>query len=207
MSHREWLRAHFARQGLKPQWARLFRDFDVVICPPAATQAFQHDHSTPQEERKLAVDGKEVPYLHQLAWAELATTCGRPATVVPLGVGEGLPSGVQIIGPHLEDRTPLAFARAVERELPASRPARLRIGGVGGRQTHEAQMDRSFRFRPASGEAENAARRARNGRDAVPLCSHRVAAAHFICPLRLWLTQGRANRLTGQGDGERGIGQ
>ena len=124
MSHREWLPADFARQGLKQQWGALFRDFDVVICPPAATQAFQHDHSMPQEERKLAVDGKEVPYLHQLAWAELATTCGLPATVVPLGVGEGLPSGVQIIGPHLEDRTPLAFAR--RNRAPSSAGSRPR---------------------------------------------------------------------------------
>jgi amidase len=122
MSHREWLRADFARHRLKQEWRALFRDFDVVICPPAATQAFQHDHSTPQEERKLAVDGKEVPYVDQLAWSELATTCGLPATVVPLRVGEGLPSGVQIIGPHLEDRTPLAFARAVEREFGGFTP-------------------------------------------------------------------------------------
>jgi amidase len=122
MSHREWLRADFARQGLKQQWGALFRDFDVVICPPAATQAFQHDHSTPQEARKLAVDGKEVPYLDQLAWAELATTCGLPATVIPLQVAGGLPSGVQIIGPHLEDRTPLAFARLIEREFAGFTP-------------------------------------------------------------------------------------
>ena len=117
MSHREWLRADFARQGLKQQWGALFRDFDVVICPPAATQAFPHDHSTPQEERKLTVDGKEFPYLHQLVWAELATTCGLPATVIPIGVTDGLPTGVQIIGPHLEDRTPLEFARLIEREF------------------------------------------------------------------------------------------
>jgi amidase len=117
LTHREWLKADFARQGLKQQWRALFREFDVVICPAAATPAFPHDHSTPQEERKLAVDGKDVPYLDQLAWAELATTCGLPATVIPIGVTEGLPIGVQIIGPYLEDRTPLAFAREVEREF------------------------------------------------------------------------------------------
>jgi amidase len=117
MSHREWLRADFARQGLKQQWRALFREFDVVICPPAATPAFPHDPSTPQEARKIAVGGKEFPYLYQLLWAELATTCGLPATVVPIGVTEGLPIGVQIIGPEFEDRTPLAFARAVEREF------------------------------------------------------------------------------------------
>jgi amidase len=52
-----------------------------------------------------------------MLWAELATTCGLPATVVPIGVTDGLPIGVQIIGPEYEDRTPLAFARAVEREF------------------------------------------------------------------------------------------
>jgi amidase len=117
MSHREWLRADFARQSLKHQWRALFRDFDVVVCPPAATPAFPHDPSTPQEARKMAVGGKDFPYLHQLAWAELATTCGLPATVVPIGVTTGLPIGVQIIGPEFEDRTPLAFARLIEREF------------------------------------------------------------------------------------------
>jgi amidase len=122
ISHREWLRADFARQGLKQQWRGLFRDFDVVICPPAATPAFRHDQSTPEEARKIAVDGKEFPYLHQLLWAELATTCGLPATVIPVGLSEGLPIGVQIIGPEYEDRTPLAFARLVEREFGGFTP-------------------------------------------------------------------------------------
>ena len=117
MSHREWLRADFARQGLRQQWLALFRDFDVVICPPAATPAFRHDPSTPQEARTMTVGDKEYPYLHLLAWAELATTCGLPATVIPIGIARGLPVGVQIIGPQYEDRTPLAFARAVEREF------------------------------------------------------------------------------------------
>jgi amidase len=117
MSHRDWLRCDFARQGVKQQWRALFRDFDVVICPPAATPAFPHDHSPDQYQRKIAVDGKEFPYLHQLVWAELATTSGLPATVIPIGVAEGLPTGVQIIGPEFEDRTPLAFARLIEREF------------------------------------------------------------------------------------------
>jgi amidase len=117
MSHREWLRADFARQGLKQQWRAVFRAFDVVICPAAATSAFHHDHSLDQDKRKIAIDGENFPYLHQLVWAELATICGLPATVVPVGATEGLPIGVQIIGPEFEDRTPLTFARLVEREF------------------------------------------------------------------------------------------
>jgi len=98
------------------------RDFDVIICPPAATPAFHHDPSSPQEARTMAIDGKEFPYLYQLVWAELATTCGLPATVIPIGVRENLPIGVQIIGPEFEDRTPLAFARAIEREFGGFAP-------------------------------------------------------------------------------------
>ena len=68
----------------------------------------------------MAIDGKEFPYLHHLLWPELATTCGLPATVIPIGVADGLPIGVQIIGRAFEDRTTLAFARAVEREFGGS---------------------------------------------------------------------------------------
>ena len=116
MGHRDWLRADFSRQGLKQQWRALFQNFDVVVCPPAATPAFPHDH-TERPNRKLAVDGEEFPYLQQLAWADPATTCGLPATVVPVAVADRLPIGVQIIGPEYEDSTPLAFARLIEREF------------------------------------------------------------------------------------------
>ncbi len=119
MSHRDWLRADFAREGLKQQWRARFQNFDVVLCPPAATPAFPHDHTEPQTDRKIAVDGKEFPYLQQLVWADPATTCGLPATVVPIAMADGLPIGVQIIGPEYEDRTPLAFPRLVEREFGA----------------------------------------------------------------------------------------
>ncbi len=122
LSHREWQRADFARHRLKQQWRALFREFDVVICPPAATTAFRHDPSAPQEARTTVIEGKAFPYLHHLVWAELATTCGLPATVVPIGVTEGLPVGVQIIGAEFEDRTTLALARLIERKFGGFTP-------------------------------------------------------------------------------------
>ena len=130
MSHREWLRADYAGQGLKQQWRALFQSFDVVVYPPYATPAFRHDHTEPQTDRKIAVDGKEFPYLQNLVWADPATTCGLPATVVPVAVADGLPIGAQIIGPEYEDRTPLVFAMLIEREFGGFVPPPGYGGGV-----------------------------------------------------------------------------
>ena len=52
------------------------------------------------------------------AWGGVATVPGLPATAAPIGLSAaGLPIGVQIIGPQFEDRTPVAFARLMEREF------------------------------------------------------------------------------------------
>src|SRR5205085_10891592 len=54
----------------------------------------------------------------QLAWPGIASLPGLPATAIPIGLSpEGLPVGVQIIGPWLEDRTPLKLAELIEREF------------------------------------------------------------------------------------------
>ena len=119
MSHRDWNAADIARTRLQQQWSALFREWDVVLCPPAPTAAFPHDRSSPIEARRIEIDGKAYRYLDaQLVWPELATASGLPATVVPIGRSEtGLPIGVQIVGPYLEDRTTIAFAELLEREF------------------------------------------------------------------------------------------
>ena len=49
-------------------------------------------------------------------WAGPATAAGLPATVAPIArTDTGLPIGVQIIGPSLEDATPIQFAQLLER--------------------------------------------------------------------------------------------
>ena len=47
LSARELFRFDYARQGLQQRWRVLFQNFDVVVCPPAATPAFPHDHTEP----------------------------------------------------------------------------------------------------------------------------------------------------------------
>ena len=119
MSHRDWIIADVARARLRQQWGALFREWDIVLCPATPTPAFPHDHSLPVEARHIEIDGKAYPYRDaHLVWAEPATTSGHPATVVPIErSANGLPIGVQIIGPYLEDRTPIAFAELIEREF------------------------------------------------------------------------------------------
>jgi amidase len=123
ISHRDWLADDRARAQLGQQWSVLFREWDVVLCPVMPTPAFPHDHS-PIEARRIRVDGKSYSYLDaQVAWAELATTTGLPATVAPIDRSQsGLPIGVQIIGPYLEDRTTIAFAELLEREFGGFTP-------------------------------------------------------------------------------------
>jgi amidase len=44
-------------------------------------------------------------------WISFATLTGCPATVAPVGrTKDGLPVGVQIMGPFLEDATPIGIA-------------------------------------------------------------------------------------------------
>jgi amidase len=119
MSYRDWFDTDQHRVRLLRQWRELFREWDVVLCPPASVPAFPHDHNPDFTARRIEVDGQSVDYVDLLlAWSGVANLPDLPATVVPLQRSEtGLPIGVQIIGPHLEDRTTIAFAGLVEREF------------------------------------------------------------------------------------------
>jgi amidase len=118
MNHREWLATDATRLQLQQQWYQLFRAFDAVIYPAAAVPAFPQDQSEPFDARQLDIDGKAHPYADAcFIWADPASTCGLPATAVPIErTPAGLPIGVQIIGPYLEDRTTIALAELLERE-------------------------------------------------------------------------------------------
>ncbi|CAM5346467.1 hypothetical protein SCALM49S_01537 [Streptomyces californicus] len=100
------------------------------------TAAFPHDHELDPLERLIAIDGVDHPYFDQLVWAGLPTMPGLPATAVPAGRSpEGLPVGVQLIGPMYEDRTPLRLAELLEEamggfEAPGAQGLR---GGSGSR--------------------------------------------------------------------------
>ncbi|ROP34814.1 amidase [Saccharothrix texasensis] len=122
-SHRDWMEAAHRREVHRHGWRQLFGEFDAVVCPITPTPAFPHDHHPDPLERRIDIDGVEHPYFDQLVWAGLATMPGLPATAVPAGRSpEGLPVGVQLIGPAFEDRTPLRLAELLEQETGGFQP-------------------------------------------------------------------------------------
>ncbi|MDJ1134095.1 amidase [Streptomyces iconiensis] len=123
LSHRDWIEANNRRELHRHGWRQLFAEFDAVLCPITPTPAFPHDHNPDLMERRIDIDGVTCPYFDQLVWAGLATMPGLPATAVPTGRSpEGLPVGVQLIGPMSEDRTPLRLAELLEQKIGGFQP-------------------------------------------------------------------------------------
>jgi amidase len=117
LTHRKWLQLHDQRTQLRMQWHEFFQDWDLVICPVAATTAFPHNHGA-YRGRKLLVDGMQSPYFQQLFWAGLATCSYLPSTVFPTGGdADRLPLGLQAVSAEGNDRLTIAFAGWMEREL------------------------------------------------------------------------------------------
>jgi amidase len=117
-SHRDWLGANEARHKMRWRWAEFFRDYDLLLCPAAATAAFPHDHEGERHERTILVNGRRVPTTDQLFWAGYPGVAYLPSTVAPAGFSRaGLPIGVQIVGPQYGDRTCIELARLLEREF------------------------------------------------------------------------------------------
>jgi amidase len=117
MPHKDWLAANEARHQMRLKWAAFFQDYDLLICPAAASAAFPHDHAGERYQRTVTVNGKPVPTTDQLFWAGYPCVAYLPSTVAPIGfTPDGLPVGVQIIGPQYGDRACIAFARLLEQE-------------------------------------------------------------------------------------------
>ncbi|MFC4065776.1 amidase [Actinoplanes subglobosus] len=123
LSHRDWFAADRVRAAQRAQWAELFSHVDIVVAPVSSTAAFPHDHSEPMFRRTIAIDGVRHDYFDQLVWGGIATAPGLPSTAVPFTrTAQGLPIGLQLIGPLFEDHTPIRFAELLEREFGGFTP-------------------------------------------------------------------------------------
>ncbi|WP_089938840.1 amidase [Candidatus Entotheonella palauensis] len=115
-SYREAMQANESRTHLRWAWHEFFKHYDVMVLPIAATPAFEHDHR-PFGQRTLTINGEARPYFQQVFWAGLAICSYLPGTIIPTGPGvEGLPIGVQIIGPAFGDLKTIGFAKLLEQE-------------------------------------------------------------------------------------------
>lgn len=118
ISHRGWWQLHNEREAMRRRLAAFFEDYDLLLCPTAASAAFPHDHEGDRVDRTTPINQSRQPVTDQLFWAGLTGAVYLPSTVAPAGLTKlGLPVGVQIVAGYLQDRTAIEFARLMEHSL------------------------------------------------------------------------------------------
>jgi amidase len=112
----EYLALLRRREAARAVWRSFFTEWDVLVSPTILDVAFEHQTGE-QQLRTLSIDGRTVPYWLNLVYPMWAIFAGQPATAFPAGPSpEGLPLGLQAVGPYLEDRTTIRFAQLLERD-------------------------------------------------------------------------------------------
>ncbi|AXI46954.1 amidase [Sulfitobacter sp. SK012] len=113
--------ANLNRTKIYNEIRRLFSRFDVLACPVVGNLPRPQTQEWVREVGGVELHG----YMDWLRFAFLATTAGLPAISVPVGLSdEGLPVGLQLIGPPRGEAVVLAAARAVEIAVGGPLPPR-----------------------------------------------------------------------------------
>jgi len=111
MAHKDWLVQSGERLKYRALWQEYFQTHDAFLMPVNFIPAFRHDHNLSFFERTVDTPQGKRQYGDMLRWISFATLSGCPATVAPAGrTPAGLPVGIQILGPFLEDATPIDLA-------------------------------------------------------------------------------------------------
>jgi amidase len=105
-------RAQSLQTTLYRRWQSFFHDWDVILTPSITISPRPWRELYPAE-----IDSKQTrTYFHWLALAYAVTLSGHPAVSLPVGVDRnGMPFGLQIVGPRGGD----AFVLSVAAELEA----------------------------------------------------------------------------------------
>jgi len=101
-----YLRAQRVRRLITDDFARAFKEIDVLMGPVSPTPAF---------DIGAKVDDPVTMYLTDI-YTVGASLAGLPAMSIPCGFLGGLPVGLQIIGPHFAEAKLLNVAHAYQRE-------------------------------------------------------------------------------------------
>ena len=125
LAHRDWDEMDRQRGLVRGAWADFFSEIDVLLCPVTCVPPFRHVHSAGGSNFSLATlgDYEDRPYRELLYWNAFIGSAYLPVTTAPIGRTErGLPVGVQIVAPYLDDRTALAFARCLQEVIGGYEP-------------------------------------------------------------------------------------
>ena len=118
MSLADFAWAHMEQTRIYRRVQRFFEEYDVLITPTVPLSPFPWEQWYVEE-----MNGQPLrTYFHWLALTYGITLTGHPAISIPCGVdAQGMPFGLQIVGPHRGDRFTLGVAHALEQAL-AGRP-------------------------------------------------------------------------------------
>ncbi|MEY4224846.1 MAG: hypothetical protein RIS33_1780 [Actinomycetota bacterium] len=106
---------HMRRFEVAAKWSQWFETYDVLLCPTWSMPAFEHDADVASEQG--ARDTFET------FRAVLAPNLfGSPAAVVPAGVADGLPVGVQVASWRFKDLVCLDVASQLDQSLGVRTP-------------------------------------------------------------------------------------
>jgi amidase len=105
-----WATAHTARHGLARRWSLWYQEYPVLLSPVWTQPAFPLDFDIASLDNAIATLELMRPVLP-------ANLLGTPAAVVPAGMADGLPVGVQVMGGKYTELRCLAVAEAIEQRL------------------------------------------------------------------------------------------
>ncbi|MBV9107859.1 MAG: amidase [Gemmatimonadetes bacterium] len=111
--------AEQARKRIREEFAALFRRFDLVLTPTMAVAPFPVVENYPR-----TVGGREMEtYVDWLAPTFVLSLTGLPVGSVPAGLdGDGMPCGLQVIGPPFGEERVLALQAVMQRLRPLPLP-------------------------------------------------------------------------------------
>lgn len=113
----DYVACEYAVEELRRDLLAFFARHDLLLCPTGTTVAHGHDAA------EVEIDGKAYPARATMRATIPWDISGSPALTVPVGMSEGLPVGVQLVGRHFDEETVLRAGMALERARgPLSHP-------------------------------------------------------------------------------------
>ena len=95
-----YLKAQQARTLIRRDFDRVFQQVDALVTPTSPVVAFRLGEKIGDPVEMYLIDVCTLP----------VNIAGLPAISVPCGFSEGLPVGLQIIGPHLSEKRLLGYS-------------------------------------------------------------------------------------------------